>query len=376
MKVSHWIGFVGLPLWVFLGCSHLDEKVAGNGSEVENGIAGVVFQPNAAKVSGAVVTLIPTDYNPFTDTNLILLTDTTDASGRFAFNTAPSDSYNLEVASNTSDLMALVSSLHSDTLILSEAGSITLEKSKLQSAEVYIPGSKLKSSVDSEKFVWKSLPSGVFDLYYRKSQATLANKLPVVGNHNTSLPAQIFWADSDTYLESAEPTTNWGGKLFLRLKSQNQGIILLHFDLRSASASKLDTATLWLTISEFLPDFVNYSYQASVYGFTSPWVEGQGMYPKDTVSGSTFAESKPGTAWPIGFPTSALDFSSRLDVSFQGIRGVQQKHPVPISGKILQGLQNGTYTAIVLIENTQQYNNVDFSSSEGSHPPELHVFTK
>jgi hypothetical protein len=121
-------------------------------------------------------------------------------------------------------------------------------------------------------------------------------------------------------------------------------------------------------------DFINYSYKASVYGFTTTWEEGTGYFIGDTDDGSTYLKSKPGISWPAGFPNTSIDISSRLDVSFQGIRGQQSEHAFPISGEILQGLKNGTYTAIAIIETGAEYNNVDFSSSQGHQGPELHLF--
>jgi hypothetical protein len=52
------------------------------------------------------------------------------------------------------------------------------------------------------------------------------------------------------------------------------------------------------------------------------------------------------------------------------------KHPFPVSGDILRGLKAGVYTGIAIVENSDRYNNADFSSSEGYRPPELHLFGK
>jgi hypothetical protein len=88
----------------------------------------------------------------------------------------------------------------------------------------------------------------------------------------------------------------------------------------------------------------------------------------------TGALELPGIPWDAGFPGASLDSSSRIDVSFHGVRGEQIKHPFPISGKILRGLRDGTYTAIALVENSMDYNNSDFSSREGYYPPELFLY--
>lgn len=370
MKRRH--GLAMLSVCLGLGCGPKGEKLSGNGSEVENGISGIVYRPDATPVSGAVVALIPAAYNPFTDTNVVLARDTTDAQGRFAFATEPSEAYNLEAISTGLEMNALISSLNPDSVILSEPGTIRLERSRLPATDIYIPGSRFQASVDSEDFSWKSIPTGIFDLVFEGSQGALARNLPVGAKHHTRLPADIVFANRDAFLVSIEPTQNTGARKYLRLKSGGQGIILLDFDLDTASL--LDTATLWMTVSEFQLNFEKYGYAASIYGFTAPWVEGTAYSLDDPDDGSTYSESAPGIPWNTGFPATSLDSASRLDVSFQGVKGGQKKHPFPVSGRILAGLKSGAYTAIAILENTAQYNNVDFSSSEGSHPPELHLY--
>jgi hypothetical protein len=372
MKSKSRVWFAALSVLLGLGCKPSGERLSGNGSEVENGIAGIVYLPDASPAKGAIVAMIPVAYNPFKDSALVLAKDTTDADGRFAFRGARSDSYNLEAVSANLKMNALISSEDPDSVILSEPGAINLEKSALRSADIYIPGSDFRISVDSEDFTWKSVPTGVFDLAYKDSPGAVATGLPVGANHESRLPAEIIVANRDAYLESTEPMQNTGGRQYLRLKSGGQGIILLDFDL--GPVALLDTATLWLTVSEFQFNFEDYSYSASVYGFTSDWVEGTAYGIEDPDDGSSYSESQPGLPWKTGFPNTSLDPDSRLDVSFAGVKGGQRKHPFPISAKILNGLKNGTYTGIAIVENTDRFNNVDFSASEGSHPPELHLY--
>lgn len=356
-----------------LGCQSDGDRLAGNGSEVENGLSGRVYTPDSIPVGGAIVARVPKAYNPFQDTLVLLAKDTTDADGRFAFGagTAPSDSYNLEVVSASLGMHALLSSLSPDSVILSAPGSLHLEKSRLAATDLYIPGSTLRASVDSEVFAWRSLPTGSFDVLYRGSQGILASDLPIGAHHTTRLPAQILATSRDTYVESSEPGVNTGARQYLRLKSGDQGILLVDFDLDSSS--RADTGTLWMTVSDYQMNFEDYSYAASVYGFTAPWVEGTAYRVEDPDDGSTYLESEPGIPWKAGFPATSLDPGSRLDVSFTGVKGGQRKHPFPVSGRILDGLKSGAYTAIAILENTERYNNVDFSSSEGSQPPELHL---
>ncbi len=372
LQGRRWFAVLFVIVWLGgLGCKPTGERLTGNGSEVENGISGIVYRPDASPVQGAIVTLIPAAYNPFKDTNVVLAKDTTDADGRFAFGAAPSDSYNLEAVSTRLKMNALISGLKPDSLILSEPGAIHLEKSKLQSTDIYIPGSDFRASVDSEEYSWESVPTGVFDLVYQASQGALATGLPIGSNHDTRLPAEIIFANRDAFLESTEPMQNTGGRRYLRLKSGDQGIMLLDFDL--SDSSRLDSATLWMAVSEFQLNFEKYGYAASVYGFTAPWVEGTAYGIEDPDDGSSYSQSAPGIPWKTGFPETSLDPDSRLDVAFQGVKGGQQKHPFPVSARILNGLKSGTYTAIAIVENTTQFNNVDFSSTEGSHPPELHL---
>ncbi len=355
-----------------IGCQRAGEKVAGNGSEVENAISGKVFRPDAVPVAGAVVTLVPSEYNPFTDTNLVLEKDTTDSQGRFSFAAPESGAYNLEANSANLGMNALVPGRQPDTLILSKPGTISLEKSGLLAPDLYIPGSQIRCTVDSGRVLWQAIPTGTFDVLYHGAPGALAAGLPVAADHDTRLPAEILVANRDAYLESSEPAQNTGARKYLRLKSGDQGIILLGFDLASAPAT--DTATLWLAVSEFQLDFENYAYSASVYGFVSPWVEGTAYTLQDPDDGSSYTESEPGIPWDPGFPATSLDPDSRIDVSFEGVRGGQKRHPFPISRRILEGLKSGAYTGIALIENSNRYNNVDFSSSEGSAPPELHLY--
>lgn len=374
MKTKSLVWFAALAIYVGVGsgCKTPGERLSGNGSEVENGISGVVYHPDASPAQGAIVTLVPAAYNPFEDAHALLARDTADADGRFAFRAAPSDSYNLEAVSANLEMNALISGADPDSLILSRPGTIHLEKSRLLSPDIFIPGSRFHATVDSDGFLWKSVPTGVFDLVYRESRIALAAGLPVGANHGTRLPARIIAANRDLFLEATEPMQNTGARQYLRLKSGGQGIILLGFDLGASSLS--DTATLWMTVSDFQLNFENYSYSASVYGFTSPWVEGTAYRLEDPDDGSSYSESRPGIPWKAGFPNTSLDAGSRSDVSFAGVKGGQRKHPFPIPFRILNGLKTGEFTGIAIVENTSWFNNVDFSSSEGSHPPELHLY--
>jgi hypothetical protein len=352
------------------GCLNDGKQLAGNGSEVENGLSGIVYSSDAARVSGAVVTLYPSDFNPFTDSDVVLDRDTTDEKGRYSFATRPTRPYHIDARLKERNLSALVLHPKADTLILSESGSITLDVEGA-TTEFFIPGTSIRSAPGSS--VLSAIPAGIFTVLSR-SRDTLALDIPVSARHSTGVPSRIIKASRDTYLESSEPDQNVGARQYLRLKSGDQGILLVHFDLDSVAT--LDSATLWMAVSEFQRDFIDYSYDASLFGFTAPWVEGTGYDKADIDNGSTYRESEPGIPWPAGFPGASIDSASRIDVSFRGVRGEQIKHPFPVSGAILRGLKSGAYTAIAIVENSNRYNNADFSSAEGYMPPELYLYRK
>jgi hypothetical protein len=365
-----WIPIFALSgLWV-VGCLNDSNQMAGNGSEVENGLSGVVFSSDAARVSGAVVTLYPEDFNPLTDSEKKLERDITDEKGRYSFSSFPSKPYHVVARTAAGDLSALARHTHADTLILSKSGSVTLDARGI-AGDVFIPGTGIRTFTGSS--VLPSVPAGIFTILSRSSE-TLVSGIPVSSNHATRIPTQILVPSRDTYLESSEPDQNSGARQYLRLKSGGQGMVLLHFTLDSVSS--LDSATLWLAVSEFQRDFIDYSYDASLYGFTAPWVEGTGYRKEDNDNGSTYLESQPGIPWPKGSAVGSLDSATRIDISFRGVRGVQIKHPFPVSSAILQGIQNGAYTGIAIVENSQRFLNVDFSSAEGYMPPALYLFNK
>lgn len=367
LRILHPILIPGLIL--LGGCLREGDQLAGNGSEVENGLSGVVYLPDASTVPGAVVTLYPAGYDPYSDSESVLLRDTTDGSGRYSFSSPPVKPYNIEARLASRKMSALASHPSADTLILSESGSITLKVPGGTATDVFIPGTGIRAAAGAT--VLPSIPAGIFTVLSR-ARDTLALGIPVSANHTTRFPSLIVPAESDTYLESIEPAENFGAKQYLRLKSGEQGFLLLQFNLEAVTS--LDSATLWLAVSQFQRDFVAYSYDASLYGFTAPWVEGTAYDKPDPDNGSTFLESGPGIPWPAGSPGASLDTSTRIDVSFRGVRGEQIKHPFPVSGAILRGLKEGLYTAIAIVENSERYNNVDFSSSEGYLSPELYLY--
>lgn len=360
-----------LGLLLAAGCLPKGDRLAGNGSEVENGFgpSGVVYLPDASKVRGAVITLYPAGYNPFTDSEADLPRDTTDGEGRYSFRSPPAGPFNLEARLASGNLSALAANPTTGTLILSAPGTIALGFPASGGMEAYLPGTGIRGFPGAT--VLPSVPAGIYTVLSGTGD-TLARGISVSSGHSTLLPSLRIRAGGDTYLESSEPDQNSGAKQFLRLKSGEQGILLLHFDLDSAAF--LDSATLWLAVSEFQRDFVDYGYAASLYGFTAPWVEGTGYDKSDPDNGSTYLESAPGIPWPKGTPGASLDSASRIDAAFEGVRGEQVKHPFPVSGKILRGLKDGTYTAIAIVENSDRFNNADFSSSEGYSPPELYLY--
>jgi len=184
-------------------------------------------------------------------------------------------------------------------------------------------------------------------------------------------PEKLFIVDSffviaDNELDVTAPDAARGARSSMRLKSGNQGILILDFDLASLTATTIDSGKIILKTATGTTT-TNYSYSASIMGITAQWQE----------STSTYNNTQTGTNWPGNNPNNSFSSSGVQTTTFSGTRGDAASHVFPVSGDVVVGLKNGVYHGIVIKETGSSYNNVDFYTKEqsGGYGAILEVYT-
>jgi hypothetical protein len=158
-----------------LSCS--TERLAGGISDHGNELVGVVVDRNGRPVAGASASILPDDYNHFTDSARIASRSVlTDDSGRFLFDSLDEGAYTVRAQDDFSGTGGVIRSVASDprdsgaadTMVLNNTGSIYFEADSLSLSVgliVYLPGLPLYGSIDSTKITtFSGVPSGLVAL--------------------------------------------------------------------------------------------------------------------------------------------------------------------------------------------------------------------
>ena len=146
----------------FLACSN--RMASGNGDATETGnarVAGVVLDSAGAPVRGAVVDILPSDFDPVAGVSVPdSLKDTTDAHGRYRFTRLADGEYNVLASDDASHTRLSVWGIRvgTDSVIvpadtLRAPGSLVVplpETADSGVGWVYVPGTLLRVRVDSE----------------------------------------------------------------------------------------------------------------------------------------------------------------------------------------------------------------------------------
>jgi hypothetical protein len=144
------------------GCLGLfdSQKVAGNGSEVENAVAvGRVTFLDGSSAPGASVTAYPSDYDAMAEPPIDpAFTAATDTGGHWELHLPPGSNFNLWIHRRADGLRALTQDVHTEAKGSKDAGlatlmapgrlRITLPEGSGEGGYVYVPGTPLAKAVD------------------------------------------------------------------------------------------------------------------------------------------------------------------------------------------------------------------------------------
>lgn len=182
-------------IFFLLKCS---PDISGGGSEAGNSkIAGVIVDKDGIPAANTIVTLLPSDYNPVTDTPIAdSCIDTTDTNGIYHFTVAENHTYSIQAVQQQSLLRALIAGIPVGTkdssiqaCMLSLPGTVRILLSKEVDntpGYVYIPGTTFYVKVKTVNgyTLLDSVPSGMLPVI---SYASTNNRPPVVLRHNIAV---------------------------------------------------------------------------------------------------------------------------------------------------------------------------------------------
>jgi hypothetical protein len=155
-----------------LACSSPNgpDDIAGTGSKVGNAFTGTVYKTTGEPAAGALVSLIPADFNPALDNSNALVVDTADSEGYYEFTEIAVDSASdgktkLFISETVIDSAETV--VINDTLgnIYTVRGNIQQDPGIQVLSRAVIIGATYLDSVDSAgSFIFTEIPAGTYTI--------------------------------------------------------------------------------------------------------------------------------------------------------------------------------------------------------------------
>lgn len=230
------------------------DRMAGNGSEVENAVAGTVRDPDGGGAVGVRVGLYPSAYDPLSGRGAVYAV--TDGDGRYSFpvDTGTFNIYASEAGTGRAFLEQGVRitgpgrwDAGADTLRPTGHIHVTLPPGSWKGAYVCLPGTPLAVPVDAaadaaREIVLDSVPAGSFAVVLARPADTarrvVGESLPVFSGSTSDLPYSDWKRSAIVRIDHAAlggdlSTDVTGAPLLLRLDAGN-------FDFASASALGAD----------------------------------------------------------------------------------------------------------------------------------------
>lgn len=96
-------------LLLYICCTKSSNEIAGGSTDTGNSILiGAVFDKNGIKEVGAIVTLVPENYNPLLDLDMVeVYKDTTDEDGMYKIEYNNVGKYNIQIIDNVNSISRL-----------------------------------------------------------------------------------------------------------------------------------------------------------------------------------------------------------------------------------------------------------------------------
>ncbi len=227
---------------ISMGCSGGSETVGGS-IEISNGyVAGTVLNSSVSAEEGALVKLIPVDFNPLVDSASRILIDTTDSLGFYEFKNLDSGSYNI-ILRDSSGLNALMVEKFKvykdsrDTLVnsLELTGRIKVDVSTYFSSTdgyLYFKGTDIIVDVSfgSDSVIIANVPAGIYSKLISANnnlsdEKIVSSEILVVAEKDIELPYTftVLMIDVDTtdMIDLlADIVSEMGGMPFIKRSSE------------------------------------------------------------------------------------------------------------------------------------------------------------
>jgi hypothetical protein len=257
MKLCTCIAYFCIILLSTLRCSNLTQV---SGIEITNGnCIGKIYDSDGAVADSALVRLIPSDYNPYSQTNKSIDSTYTNAHGEYAFTVAQPDSYNFVAEKGSMSCMQHSIFVQADAKTV--VNNDTLQESGTLSGTV-----RLKPGDDNSSAVILILGTNVYTVPYDTSGNFVTPLLPK-GNYTiqifTTKTGYAVFDTNVTILEGADT------KFEVTIPSFNAPSIAKLY-------ATYDSATMFVSLSWSMPDtskIVSYAfYRKSGLGRDTMWM--------------------------------------------------------------------------------------------------------
>ena len=237
------------------------QTIAGGTSTSENAqVSGVIVDSLGLAAAKTIVYLIPSTYNPVTDSlSNLILTDTTDADGNYAFDSITAGSYNILAKQPTTGTRLLVNNItvksdslyrNADTLRATATLIITISDTVINTQNyVYIPGTTLVGHSASSD-------NGVITFTIDSVPTTTTTTVYYVNNSGTSQPQKL---DSNSIVVFKNDTTKTRGSTWMYHKT-------LYLNTSASGAGVFGTITNFPVLIRLTKSNFNFS-QASGNGY-------------------------------------------------------------------------------------------------------------
>lgn len=216
----------GLLLAVF--CS--TDSISGGTSTSENGkILGQIVTTSGSPASHVIITLIPVNYDPVIDSDIIPV-DTTDVYGNYSFTNVAKGIYNIQSVHidcrwrglrNNIQISNDAIRLPSDTLHNPGSIRIMLPETVTGSGHVYIPGTTIFASVDSsiKHIILDSVPAGTIQSIVYLSNVTtkksiLRYAIPVYPQDTANVTNTLWKYNNQILLNTSVSGANIGETVY------------------------------------------------------------------------------------------------------------------------------------------------------------------
>ncbi|HAJ79159.1 MAG TPA: hypothetical protein DCO75_05255 [Fibrobacteres bacterium] len=359
---------------VCLVCRCSNDRFAGSISETTNGrVSGRVVTVSGTPVNGAVVNLMPADFDPVRDLNGVLA-DTTGADGEFSFTCTAAGRFSINVSCNANGAKSLVTDVEPDTdtikipdVIVLRTGAISVMLPTDVNSEkgyVYIPGTRIFSSLNGRRdsVTLDSVPAGI---------------MPSVNYSADCFAAQTV-IRYDVHVESGEtgivvnPLWNHAKRLYLNTKSSGADIngnvtnfpLLVRLTSSNFIFAEAQAGGTDIRFTKSDNEYLHYEIENwdSASGAAQIWVKVDTIYGDDSLQYITMY-------WGNTTASGKSDGASVFDTldGFSGVWHLKETGDSIYDATVgaFNGKNSGSIAAAGIIGNSRKFSNGNFIRISG-----------